>query len=44
MGGKKGKKGKGQEDEDNPTENFLVEWKSSFCSNFSSFSFDSDAW
>ena len=27
MGGKKGKKGKGQEDEDNPTENFLPAYK-----------------
>ena len=27
MGAKKGKKGKGQEDEDNPTENFLPAYK-----------------
>ena len=27
MGGKKGKKGKGQEDEDNPTENFLPAYR-----------------
>ena len=27
MGAKKGKKGKGQEDEDNPTENFLPAYR-----------------
>ena len=29
MGGKKAKKGKGQEDEDNPTENFLPAYRKS---------------